>query len=333
MTKWLQTTVPLVAGVAALAWMCWHFGLSELQATFGRISPARLLLYLILSGAVIAMHTVRWQLVTYVLGAPLPLLRLVAARVAGDAVGALVPSAKLAGEPVRVALVYADGVAATAASAGVSIDRLLEMISSMLCFVLYVSVFSLTHVGSARPAAAIIGVMLALLAALAVPLVMLRRGVAPLAPLYGARAQRWLPPLARWLPALRRTEAYLLRFFRDHAGTFGLGLLMALGTEALVICQYHVLLSAFAVTLDLPTLLLALVGTGFARSLPTPAGLGALEASQVSVLALAAGRPAIGFVVGVVMRLHETFWIIVGLTALSGRGMSLARLRAPSPAR
>jgi len=327
MSKWSRSVSLVGVGVAALAWMCWQFGLDELITTLGQVSATGLLVYLLLSVAVVVAHSIRWQLVTRALGERVPLSRLVGARLAGDAVGALVPSAKLAGEPVRVALVCADGVAGTEAGAGVSIDRLLEVISNMLCFVLYVSIFSLTRVDSARSAPAVIAVMVALLAALAVPLLMLRRGMAPLAPLYGERAQRWLRPLAPWMPALRGTEAHLLTFFRDHAGTFMVGLVAALGTEALVVGQYWMLLSAFAITLDLPTLLLALVGTGFARSLPTPAGLGALEASQVSVLALAAGRPDIGFVVGVVMRLHETLWILVGLAVLFARGTWLVRRR------
>ena len=37
----------------------------------------------------------------------------------------------------------------------------------------------------------------------------------------------------------------------------------------------------------------------------------------------------IGFVVGIVMRLHETLWTAAGLLALSARGMPLKQL-APS---
>lgn len=328
MIRWRASLAALALGVAALAWMSWQFGVAELATALSHVSATRLSVYLIVSLAVVTAHSLRWRLVTRALGDRLPLPRLLAARLAGEAVGGLVPSAKLAGEPVRVALVYADGVAGAAASAGVSIDRLLEMISSILCGIVYVSIFSLTRVSASRDAPVVLALMIVLLVAVAVPLIMLRRGMPPLAPLYGAGVRRWMRPLIPWMPALRDTEAHLMRFFREHSRTFAAGLATALLAEALTIAQYWALLSAFAITLDGPTLLLALVGTGFAHSLPTPAGLGALEASQVSVLALATGRPDVGFVVGLVMRLHETLWIAIGLIVLWQQKTSLAHLRA-----
>ncbi|HVN83597.1 MAG TPA: lysylphosphatidylglycerol synthase transmembrane domain-containing protein [Candidatus Binatia bacterium] len=320
MTKWRAPILLGAVGIAALGWMGWQFGLSELTDTLRRVSLPSVLLYLMLGAAAVTSHSLRWQLIMRALGKHVPFARLVYARLAGDAVGALVPSGKLAGEPVRVALVRAEGIAGAEAGAGVSIDRLLEVISNMLCFMLYVSIFSLSRMGSAQIESVAVAVMLALLVALSVPLILLRRGISPFSLLYSDLAQRWLRPLAPWLGTLRTIELHLQRFFREHAAAFVIGLAGALATEALVVCQYWVLLAAFGLRLDLPTLLLALVGTGFARSVPAPAGLGALEASQVSVLALAQGRPDVGFVVGIVMRLHETLWIAIGLAALAARG-------------
>jgi hypothetical protein len=71
-----------------------------------------------------------------------------------------------------------------------------------------------------------------------------------------------------------------------------------------------------------------LLGSGLARTAPSPAGIGALEAGQVTILALASGAPETGFVVGMVLRVHETLLITAGLTALSFRGIPLSRLRS-----
>ncbi len=325
--------VPVIAGVGVLAWLCWHFGLTDFAAALGRLSPATLALYCLFGVAVRVGQGIRWHMVANAMGTPVPLPRLIAVRLAGDVVGSLVPSAKLAGEPLRIALLYAGGVAGAPASAGVSIDRLLEVISNMLCFIVFVAVFAWVHAFGAlhRTALALILMMAGLLSVLSIPLVMLWRGVPPLAPFYGVRAQRWFVPLVRWMPALQRIESHLLQFFRDHPVTFVWGVLASLFIELLTVCEYHFLLASFAVDLDLPTLLLALVGTGVAHTVPAPGGLGALEASQVGVLALASGRPATGFVVGVVMRLHETLWMAIGLLALTWQGRVLARLRSVSP--
>lgn len=155
---------------------------------------------------------------------------------------------------------------------------------------------------------------------------MLWRGRRPLAPFYPLLSRR-----LAWEAALRQTEDFLLVFFRERRRIFVWGVLASLAVEMLVICEYHYLLAAFGLVVELPTLLLMLVGTGVARAFPTPAGLGTLEGSQVAVLALAAGEPAVGFLVGMIFRLHETLWLLIGLAALSANGMGLTRLQLLRP--
>jgi uncharacterized protein (TIRG00374 family) len=319
------------AGLSALALLCWWFGVDELALAVRRLDAGNLLVYLALLVAVLLGYCLRWQLVTRALGSALPLGWLVTARLAGDAVGTLVPSAKLAGEPVRMALVRGAGVGGAEAAAGVAFDRILEVIGNILAALAYVAVFALTQtVGAEDTLLVLVAAMLGGLVALTWPLSMLRRGKRPLAFLYGERTRRALPRFAPWLDGLRRSEDRLADLFRRQPRIIPVGILASLGIEAAIIVEYHFLLKAFGLDLDLPTLLLVLLGSGVARTAPTPAGLGALEAGQVTLLALATGEPATGFVVGIVLRLHETLLIAAGLMALSWRGVSLARLRAMS---
>jgi uncharacterized membrane protein YbhN (UPF0104 family) len=320
--KRLLRSLPLLAGIAVLGLLAWGFGLHGLAQAFESLSPLRLLLYLAFTAAVVFGYAWRWQIVARTLGANVPLTRLASARLAGDAIGTLVPSARLAGEPVRAGIISAGGVEGTAATAGVALDRVLETVSNILCALVYVSVFSLAHGGRSSVAALATG-LVAGLAALAIPLVLLRRGLRPLWPVYALLGARQPP----WLGAVRRTEDHLVRTFRHRPGTLLWGLLLSLATEGLVVCQYHFLLSAFGIGVDLPTLLLVLVGTGMARAVPTPASLGTLESGQVAVFTLAEAAPALGFVAGMVIRMHETLLLVAGFVALSAHGMTLARLR------
>ena len=139
------------------------------------------------------------------------------------------------------------------------------------------------------------------------------------------------PRLHGWMDGLRKIEDHLVRFFREHPRAFLLGVLGSLPIEAVTLLQYHALLAAFGVALDLPDAVLVLLGSGVARAVPAPAALGALEATQVALVGAASGRPELGFVVGVILRLHETLLLALGLVALSYQGVSLARLRAPLP--
>ena len=119
-----------------------------------------------------------------------------------------------------------------------------------------------------------------------------------------------------------------MRFFREHRAVFMQGLIGSLVIEGLIIGEYHFLLSAFGVVVTLPTLLMTLLASGLSRVVPTPAGLGALELGQVTALSAATGQPALGFVVALVLRLHETLWTGVGLIALALQGAGWARLRS-----
>jgi uncharacterized protein (TIRG00374 family) len=325
----LREAILLGAGLAAIGLLGWTFGIDDLAAAFRRVSPGYLCMYVVLATAVVVGQSLRWRLVARALGANPPLARLVQGRLAGDAVGLIVPSAKMAGEPVRFLLVYSRCGDGPRTGAGVTIDRILEAMGNLLCAVAYVAVFA--HAQSAQSqrgsTRVLIIAALILLAAVAILLELARRGVRPLAPLYGPRAQRRFPQLAGWMDGLRGTEDHLVRFFRDHKAAFVRGLLASLLIEGLAIVEYHVLLTTFAIHLDLPTLLMALVTSGLARAAPTPAGLGALEAGQVALLEVTTGQGEIGFVVGIVMRLHETLMTAVGLAVLSLSGVSFSRAR------
>lgn len=323
------TLAALVVGAAALAGLCWRFGLHDLAEALGRVSGPYLLVYFVIGCAVRLGYSLRWRMVARALGQALPLRRLVAARLAGDAVGTLIPAGRVGGDPLRVALLYGKGIGGTQVTAGVAIDRIMELLGNMLCAVAYASVFSLTRaLGTGqRPVVLLLLVMGLLLVSLVVPLEMLRRGRRPLSPFYRLAALRPGHRWKVWVDALWRTEGHVMRFLRQHPATFVWGLAMSLAIEGAIIVEYHFLLRAFGLVLAFPTLLMALLASGLARVVPTPAGLGALEASQVAVLSAAAGQPAAGFVTGIVMRLHETLWVGVGLLVLAPRTVSWVRVR------
>jgi len=314
-----------LAGLAAVALLCWRFGVADLAAAFHQLSLRCVVIYLTLGSAACVGYALRWRLVARALGAVPALPRFVAARLAGDATGALLPTGRIGGDPLRVGLVYGDGVSGAQASAGVAIDRIVELISNVFCGAAYVSIFSLSRsAGGDRAAHVLVATMGILLVLIVLPLVFMRYGIRPLAPLY------WLPGkgrAARWLDAVQRTEAHVMRLFQEHPAIFVQGVAASLLIEVLIIGEYHFLLEAFGVVLGLPTLLLTMVASGLSRIVPTPAGLGALEAGQVTALGVATGQPDLGFVVGFVLRLHETLWTGVGLIALSLSGVNLARLR------
>jgi uncharacterized membrane protein YbhN (UPF0104 family) len=215
----------------------------------------------------------------------------------------------------------------------VAADRLLEVVGNLAAALTYVAIFWFTraelHAG--RAPLALLATMVLLAVALALLILRLRAGQRPLAPFYGARIRRLLPRLSPAFDGMERVEVHLGDLLRQQPRPLLAGVGLSLLIEALVVLQYHVLLGAFGLSLTLPTLLLVLLGGGLANAAPTPAGLGALEAAQVAMVGLASGRPDLGLVVGVIVRMHETLLLGVGLAALSYQGVSLARLRLSIP--
>jgi uncharacterized protein (TIRG00374 family) len=327
----LRLLVPLVS-LAAL--VCW-FGWRPLAQAIAHASAPALLAYLGLTAVIVCGYALRWRVIATALGVCPPFVRLLAARLAGDAVGSLVPSAKLAGEPLRIAMVRDAATPTAQSTAAVAMDRLLEVIGNIIAVGAYVAVLyavrsraSAGHMPLALAATtAVVGVALAAL------LVRLRRGGRPFAALYGVRARTLAPKLATWMDGVRTVEHHLTTCIREHPRAVILGVLGSVIIETLTVAQYHTLLAAFGVHLGLPTLFLVLLGGGIANAVPVPAGLGALEVAQVAVVGAASGRPDIGFVVGAIIRLHSTLLLALGLAALalrstSAAGLSLRVLRA-----
>ncbi|MEO8605914.1 MAG: lysylphosphatidylglycerol synthase transmembrane domain-containing protein [bacterium] len=312
----MKRGLALLVGLAALAGLGWWFGLAEVGNALRRASPAGLAIYAGLTLLVWLGYATRWWLVARTVGGGAAPARLLGARLAGDAVGALLPSAKLAGEPLRIALVRGGGASGSAAAAGVAVDRLLEIIGNMLAVIIYVAIFAADR-GSARAPWALAAGMVVLLLLLFPALRDLARGRRPLIWLHGARARRLAPRRESWFDALARVEGHMMRIFQAHPRQVLAGVGLSLLTELLIVFQYRALLSAFGVQVDLPALLLVLIGGGLANIAPTPAGLGAMEALQVVLAGASMGRPDLGFVIGVLVRLHETLLLLAGLLALA----------------
>lgn len=323
----MASLVSLAIGVAAIVFLFWHFGIDEVVKTLHQARPMGLVLTLLVGSCVRLGYGVRWWLGARAFGVDAPFSRFLQARLAGDAIGALLPTGKIAGDPLRIALLRNAGESVTIPTASVALDRFMEWIGNIFCAIGCVSVFALSRASAATEATAwfMFG-MVAVLAMLVAPLTMLRWGWRPFQPVHRLGRELESARLRRWHALLYDTETQLIELFRRHPRVFTAGTLGSLVIEVVILAEYQLLLSAFGIHLGWPTLMMVVVTGGMARVVPIPAGLGALEASQIGLLAVASGDAGLGFVVGIILRLHEAFWGIVGFGGLAMRG-GVERLR------
>lgn len=311
---WLRY-LTLLVGCGLMALLVAKFGVRDAWQAIRHANPLYLGAYLICAVAIILGSSARSFMVARTTGNTPPFRRFFTARLAGDAAGGLLPGGKVSGDPLRAAMLYGAGAHGVDASSWIVADRLMEVIGNTLAALAYVAVFTIRQTGSVVFPIAVS--LVAGLVGVAGIIAMIWSGRRPVSPL--------LQPLVHWFPALgsrilllAEVEDQLQQFFRLHARVFLAGVVLSLAIEAVVVLEYGALFRAFGLALDLPTLMLALLATGLARAVPTPAGLGAIEAGQVAAISYGIGRPDLGFVAGVVLRLHETLWMAVGALALLG---------------
>ena len=325
-----RSVAPLLSlgvGVAAILFLFWQFGVDELAATLRTVHPLILGLSLVVGGVVRLGYAVRWKVSAGAIGVKEPLRRFVQARLAGDALGTVLPTGRITGDPLRVALLRNQGEGVTIPTTSVALDRFMEWTGNTFFATGCITVFALSRTATGNRATWMLGGgMLAVLASLIALLTMLRWGWRPFQPLHIIGERLSSPRLRRLGQLLYDTETQLIEFFRNQPRVFTLGVIGSLLIELVILIEYRLLLSAFGIALDWPTLMMVVVTGGLARTLPVPAGLGALEASQVGLLAVASGDASLGFVVGIVVRLHEAFWALVGFAGLAMRG-GVGRLR------
>jgi uncharacterized protein (TIRG00374 family) len=312
----VRLALPALAGAAA-AWVLWRLAVEAGPAP-PRLVLTALPLYLALWLATVALHAARWRMVLRRLGADLPLARLARLWLAARAIGSLVPSGTLGGEPVRAKLLATHGMPAASAAGAVALDRSLELAGNTIvgpaCIVGAMALGAGSETGLALAGAgALVG-----LAMLTTVYVFGARGRPVLGPLVAPPS--WLLP-ARWRTRLRaeaaRADAGLRDVLAAHPRLVPAGLAVSLLIEAVHLVELAALFAVFGLAVPLPMLLLSSIGIGIAHAVPVTAALGTLEATQVGLFTVGGAPLATGLAVAVAIRLAETLAILTGLACLA----------------
>jgi len=127
----------LAVGATILAWVLARYGGPALRVLAARVEPGVLVPFALAAALAFAAYTRRWQVLLAGLGTACGLGALGPIRAAGHSVSALVPSAKLGGEPLRALLLVRRHVPGAHAIASVAVDRVLEMGSAAAFACLY----------------------------------------------------------------------------------------------------------------------------------------------------------------------------------------------------
>ncbi len=325
----IRLALVALAGCGAV-YLVWA-NLGDGRAALGHVSLARLPIYLALSLTVMLLRALRWRLVLRRMGVDLGLVHLGRLWLAGRAAGSLIPSGTFAGEPVRAELLRASGVPLATAAGAVALDRVLELCGNMVAGPASVGAALALGVGSRSAAVAMSALGAFGLGTFVFVYVRATRRQPAIVTLFPMRRLARYRVLERPLALLRRADAALHDLVDAHPRLVPAGIGLSLAIECVQLLELAALFAVFGLAIPLSLLLLSSFGIGVARVVPVSAALGALEATQVGIFTLGGRTLALGLAVGLVLRVAETFWILVGLACLAtaSRGRAAAIVTAP----
>jgi len=299
----------------------------------GSVATVGWVMALIIAAEILAYaaNTLGWR-AAFPPGEPAPPFpRLLAARIAGDAANYLTPTATLGGEFVRARLLEGHAPMPPVV-ASVMVAKLTQTLGlvAFLAVGLVVVLDETTLSASARAAVfAGLAVFTGVLAAL---LILQRRGVLTTLLRLG---ERWIGP--QFLAPLRRSieevDAEIVRRHKESGGRIvlsaaGFAVGFALGTvESFLVLWGLGVPVTFKLALAVEVLGVAFNNVFFF----VPLRAGTQEAGKALVFALLGLDPARGLAAGVIYRIRELSWALIGLGILALHRLQ-ARTARPSPA-
>lgn len=302
-------------GVLVAVYVLRRVDLAEVRAVLRALSPADALLLLAINMLVLAIFTGRWWLFLRAQGHRVPFHKLVGYRLAAFGVSYFTPGPHFGGEPLQVYLVTRrHGVPADASIAAVTMDKIFELIINFSFLAASLLFVVRTRMVPDALGSQAVTYALGLLAVPLVLLLLLWAGRHPLSGFLGACNRLWESArLRRWQAVLRNSETQVATLCREQPSILLAALGVSLLSWAAIIGEYWLTTRLLGLTLTPQEALLALVAARIAILLPMPAGLGALEASQVLALQMLGLPGAVGATIALIIRARDVFLGLLGL--------------------
>jgi uncharacterized protein (TIRG00374 family) len=308
----------------------------ETWSVLSRLGGAQILALIAANGLVLLILSGRWWLMLQSQGYTIPYLVLVGYRVVVFGVNYFTPGPQLGGEPLQVYLVQRrHHVPAATAIASVTLDKLLELLSNftfLAAGVICILECQVWHDVAASPSILLgagllllpVGVLAALWAGWH-PISRLWQAGSHLVPRAWLERRGWLAACQDISHAIRESENQTTRLCRERPLTVVQALLVSALGWAAMIGEYWLALHFLGQSLTLAQTISALTAARIAFLMPLPAGLGALEASQVLALGALGVNPAVGISLSLLIRARDV--ALGGLGLWWGGMKSLVALR------
>jgi len=318
---WFKRLLWLTLLGALLIWALKSAPFREIGATLMQLEWWEVAGLLVLNALIILLTAARWWIIIRAEDGRVPFQRLAVYRLAAFGVSYFTPGPQVGGEPLQVVyLQKGHGLSYARATAVVIMDKLLEFIANFIF--LAAGTIAVVKLGIlVRNSIPLTGSVVPLAAVLSMPALyagLLYLGYYPL----GASLRAVLPRAAgsAFPRLLLVSERMAAAFTRRHPGAMLIALGVSLVGWAGMTVEYWLMAHFLGIQL---TGWQALAGVSVALIsflLPLPAGLGALEASQVLALGAMGFSPIAALSLALLVRARDMFFGGLGLLLVS-RGL------------
>ncbi len=286
------------------------------MATLRQLSIGQVAVIAALNFFIVLLFSSRWWLFLRAQGHRLPYFSLVAYRLAAFGISYFTPGPQMGGEPLQVYLLQnKHALPASTAIATVSLDKLIEVMTNFT-FVATGLLLVLRLGASAQlPLYPMIFTFFFLLALPAGYLMTLWFGKRPLLRLsYIVHAHfKSMPALQSAVRNVVSSEEVVAGLFRRKPWVLLLSLLFSALIWVCVLIEYRLTLSYLGQPVSWLAAIYLLTAARIAFLLPSPGGLGTLEAGQVLVMQSLGLSPALGISVSLLIRARDLILASLGL--------------------
>lgn len=308
-TRWMWLIwlmIPLL-----LWWALRQAPLQTVWGLFSNFSFVAIGLLLLVRAAIILVLSSRWRWFLAALGYPLKPLTIAGYHLTGFSISYFTPGPQWGGEPVQVYLVKHRHSVPTADSvAAVTLDKLLALLSQGMVMLLGFGVILGAGLGG-RFAWQSLAIVLGLVALPLAYLIMLWRDSRPFTYLLQLLPDRLNLGAGA---VISEAEAHMGDFCRNQTTVFWQGVFLSFVIWPLLLSlEFWLALHFLKVPANMSQILIVLATSRVAMAMPFPAGLGALEVSQVLAMQLLQADPAIGVALSLLIRARDLLMGGLGL--------------------
>lgn len=305
---WKPRYLILVLVLPLFGWALRSVPVGEIASTLGRLSLGQLAVIAVLNIIILLLFSSRWWLFLRAQGYRLPYFSLVSYRLAAFGISYFTPGPQMGGEPLQVYLLRdRHALPTSTAIAAVSLDKLVELMTNFT-FVAAGLLLVLRMGTSAQlplyPLIFIFFLLLALPAGYLMSLWIGKRPFSRLSHILAARS-KGMPALQSALRTAVSSEADMAGLFKRKPVVLLLSLLFSLLVWTCMILEYRLTLSFLGQPVSWLATIYLLIAARIAFLLPSPGGLGTLEAGQVLAMQSLGLSPALGISISLLIRTRD----------------------------